>query len=132
MLPKRLDQIEESKGDDDFCQVLYSTKNSFILNWPAIEKSITVDKDTLKVVEHELFDGEGAELIEKNVYGFLGVLSIYGLNHFVIATQREKVCDIPTYKQAFTGATAANIYALKAVKLLPMSSLVDCKRDLKK
>ena len=81
MLPKRLDQIEESKGDDDFCQVLYSTKNSFILNWPAIEKSITVDKDTLKVVEHELFDGEGAELIEKNVYGFLGVLSIYGLNH---------------------------------------------------
>ena len=112
--------------------MLYSTKNSFTLNWPAIQKSITVDKDSLKVVEHEIFDGEGAELIEEKVCGFLGVLSIYGLNHFVIATKREKVCDIPTYKQPITGATTANIYSLKEVKLLPMSSLVDCKKNLVK
>ena len=44
-----LTRIEEHKGDDEYMQVLYSTENSFTLSWPALSRSITVDKRTLKV-----------------------------------------------------------------------------------
>ena len=65
MLAKTIDNIEANKGDDEFYQVLYQTQNSFILSWPAHGKSITVDKETLKVVEHKLFEGgDNAELLE--------------------------------------------------------------------
>ena len=50
-----LDRIEEHKGDDEYLQILYSTANSFTLSWPALKRSITVDKLSLKTVEHDLF-----------------------------------------------------------------------------
>ena len=37
----------------------------------------------------------------------------------MIATKRNKVCELPTYKQPVTGATTANVYELKEVKLIP-------------
>lgn len=48
-------RIEEHKGDDEYLQVLYSTDNSFTLSWPDLDRSITVDKATLKAEEHDLF-----------------------------------------------------------------------------
>ena len=114
-----LDAIEEHKGDDEYLQVLYATQNSFTLSWPAIQRSITVDKQSLKTVEHDLNTNETAPVIEQRVCGFLGILPIFGLDHFVIAVQRNKVCDLPTYKQPGTNATTAGVYALQEVRLIP-------------
>ena len=78
-----------------------------------------MDKRTLKTQEHDLFMSETTEIISDKVCGFLGILSIYGLDHFVIATERQAVCDVPTYKQLETNATSATVYALKGVALIP-------------
>ena len=112
---------EEHKGDDEYLQVLHSTTNSFTLSWPALNRSITVDKTSLKTEEHDLCTSETTRVEEAAVCGFLGILKIYGLDHFVIATERSKVCELPTYKQPGTNATKANIYALKKVKLIPFN-----------
>ena len=114
-----LDAVEEHKGDDEYLQVLYATQNSFTLSWPALSRSITVDKQSLKTVEHDLNANETAPVIAQRVCGFLGILPIYGLDHFVIAVQRNKVCDLPTYKQPVTNATTAGVYALQEVRLIP-------------
>ena len=119
-----LDRIEEHKGDDEYLQVLYSTHNSFTLSWPALNRSITVDKKSLKTEEHDLYTSTATKVEASAVCGFLGILRIYGLDHFVIATERAKVCELPTYKQPVTNATLASIYALKKVKLIPFNSSV--------
>ena len=93
-----LDRIEEHKGDDEYLQILYSTDNSFTLSWPALNRSITVDKLSLKTEEHDLFTSSTTKVEADDVCGFLGILNIYGLNHFVIASERTKVCELPTYK----------------------------------
>ena len=116
---RRLTKIEEHKGDDEYLQVLYSTDNSFTLSWPALNRSITVDKRTLKAQEHDLFMSKDTHVVNDQVCGFLGILRVYGLDHFVIATERQAVCDMPTYKQPGTNATSATVYALKAVSLIP-------------
>ena len=59
------------------------------------------------------------EIVDDKVCGFLGILQIHGLDHFVIATESNAVCELPTYKQPGTNATAATIYALKKVRLIP-------------
>ena len=120
-----LDRIEEHKGDDEHLQVLYSTQNSFTLSWPALNRSFTVDKKSLKTEEHDLYTSSTTKVEASAVCGFLGILKIYGLDHFVIATERAKVCELPTYKQPLTNATLASIYALKKVKLIPFNSPVD-------
>ena len=99
--------------------MLYQTENSFTLSWPALNRSITVDKRTLKAQEHDLFMSETTQIVNDKVCGFLGILRVYGLDHFVIATERQAVCDVPTYKQPVTNATSATVYALKAVSLIP-------------
>ena len=53
--PTRISEIEEHKGDDEYLSILYSTENSFILSWPAIDRSLTIDKKSLKMTEHELY-----------------------------------------------------------------------------
>lgn len=61
------------------------------MSWPAEKKSLTIDKLSLKALEHELInvsDFETIEVISDRVCGFLGILSIYGENHLVIATDR--------------------------------------------
>ena len=78
--------------------MLYSTENSFTLSWPAYNRSLTVDKQTDKAEEHDLFMSETTNVVSDKVYGFLGIFSIYGLNHFVIVTERKAVCEVPTYK----------------------------------
>lgn len=85
---RRLTKIEEHKGDDEYLQVLYSTENSFTLSWPALNRSITVDKRTLKAQEHDLFMSKDTHVVNDQVCGFLGILRVYGLDHFVIATER--------------------------------------------
>ena len=116
---KLLDAVEEHKGDDEYLQVLYSTANSFTLSWPALNRSITVDKKTKKAQEHDLFTSSDTKVIHSKVCGFLGILPIYGLDHFVIATERKQVCELPTYKQPLTNATSASVFALKEVQLIP-------------
>ena len=59
------------------------------------------------------------QIVDDKVCGFLGILQIYGLDHFVIATESNAVCELPTYKQLGTNATAATVYALKKVRLIP-------------
>ena len=100
-----LDRIEDHKGDDEYLQVLYSTKNSFTLSWPALNRSITVDKRSMKTEEHSLYTSKITHIEADQVCGFLGILQIYGLDHFVIATERSKVCELPTYKQPVTNST---------------------------
>lgn len=65
---------------------------------------------------------DSTQIVASGVCGFLGILEIYGLDHFVIATERSKVCDLPTYKQPRTNATTAGVYALKQVQLIPFFS----------
>ena len=129
----RLDAVEENKGDDEYLQVLYSTENSFTLSWPAVNRSITVDKHSLKVEEHDLYMSSISEVVSDHVCGFLGILQIYGLEHFVIATERQKVCDLPTYKQpGSTRATSAAVYALKKVQFVPFKVLAPAKKKKSK
>ena len=87
-----LDRIEDHKGDDEYLQVLYQTPNSFTLSWPSHNRSITVDKRSLKTEEHDLFMSDTTEVVASDVCGFLGILPIYGLDHFVIARERQEVC----------------------------------------
>ena len=53
--PRRISEIEEHKGDDEYLSILYSTDNSFILSWPAIGRSLTIDKQSEKMTEHDLY-----------------------------------------------------------------------------
>ena len=69
-----LDRIEDHKGDDEYLQVLYSTKNSFTLSWPSLNRSITVDKKSLKTEEHDLYTSKITQVEAKDVCGFLGIL----------------------------------------------------------
>ena len=66
-----------------------------------------------------MYKGKLEEVVQKNVCGFLGILPIYGLDHFVIATERKQVCELPTYKQPLTNATSASVFCLKEVQLIP-------------
>lgn len=84
-----------------------------------MSRSITVDKQSLKTEEHDLYTSETTQIVASKVCGFLGILQIYGLDHFVVATERDKVCELPTYKQPGTNATTAVVYGLKQVQLIP-------------
>jgi len=86
-----------------------------------------VDKRSLKTEEHDLDTNNSSQIVASGVCGFLGILQIYGLDHFVVATESSKECDLPTYKQPGTNATTANVYALKQVQLFPFFS-----KELKK
>jgi len=55
-------------------QVLKSTPNSFTLSWPAFNRSLTIDKLSLKAEEHDLEAGDNADTISDKVCGFLGIL----------------------------------------------------------
>jgi len=70
-------------------------------------------------------------IVSSHVCAFLGILKIYGLDHFVIATEREFVCELPTYKQPMTKATIANVYRLKEVQLIPFFTLNHDKKESK-
>ena len=70
-----------------------------------------------------MFMSSDTKVIHDKVCGFLGILQIYGLDHFVIATERKQVCEVPTYKQPLTNATSASVFALKEVQLIPFESL---------
>lgn len=71
---------------------------------------------------------ETTQIVASRVFGFLGILQIYGLDHFVVATEREKVCDLPTYKQPGTNATTAGIYGLRQVQLIPFFDTEESKQ----
>ena len=131
----RISEIEEHKGDDEYLSLLYATENSFILSWPAIDRSLTIDKKSLKMTEHELYlekqdqEEHHASVLAAGVCGLLGILPIYGLNHLVIAASRTKVCELPTYKQPLTGACRAGVYQLTEVQLIPFTDVSELSGD---
>ena len=98
MEEKLLSIIEEYKGDDEYMSELFASQNSFTLRWPALKKSLTIDRISLKAREHAILANLKAEKIYEKVHGFLGILTIYGQSHLVLALDREKVCAMPTYK----------------------------------
>ena len=135
--PTRIAEVEEHKGDDEYLSILYSTDNSFILSWPAIDRSLTIDKKTLKMTEHSLYlekqnqDECHASVIAEGVCGLLGILPIYKLNHLVIAVARTKVCELPTYKQPLTNACRAGVYQLTELQLVPFHDVGEFSDDEK-
>ena len=133
--PAKISEIEEHKGDDEYLSLLYSTENSFILSWPAIDRSLTIDKKSLKMTEHELYlekqnqEECHAEVLAAGVCGLLGILPIHNLNHLVIAVSRTRVCELPTYKQTLTNATRAGVYRLTEVRLIPFADVGELSDD---
>ena len=65
------------------------------------------------------------------VCGLLGILPIYKLNYLVIAVDRTKLCELPTYKQPLTNACRAGVYQLTEVELLPFTEVGDLSEDEK-
>ena len=88
MEEKLISIIEEYKGDDEFFSELLASQNSFTLRWPALKKSLTIDRRSLKAREHAIMTKIKAEKIHEKVCGFLGILTIYNQSHLVLALDR--------------------------------------------
>jgi hypothetical protein len=98
-------------------------------------KALTIDKATLKTVEHsyDLNDSKRifSQEICSQVHGLIGILGIYGVNYLVIAAGSKQVTTIPVLTPAGVENLEeksdhqlgeSKIYALTEVKLYPFES----------
>jgi hypothetical protein len=84
---------------------LHETENSFTFICKQNMKALTIDKATLKTVEHsyDLNDSKRifSQEICSKVHGLIGILGIYGANYLVIAAGSKLITKIPVLTPSY-------------------------------
>ncbi|CDW85515.1 endonuclease exonuclease phosphatase family protein [Stylonychia lemnae] len=102
---------------------LFSTPNTFTIT-PSTQyseqRSLIVDKKSLKIKEHAIVVREDAEWT-MDIQGLLGILNILGVEHIMVITGREEVCKIPHKLQPRYDQPSV-IFELQEVELIPFEN----------